>query len=62
MIKWYTFAEKRPIRDQKIVIELDGCKCWKFLKTTLRPSEGLGAYKKWCDAKEFMDLFNKKNK
>jgi len=59
MIEWHEFSEKMPEKNEVIVIELEGSKICRFMKGTLRYGEGLGSYKRWCNAKQFDEYHQK---
>lgn len=44
---WFDIPEVSPPTGVEIIIELDGCKIAKYLRTKIRFGEGLGGYKRW---------------
>ena len=45
--EWYLIEDKQPPEDAYILVELDGCKLFNYMKMKVRYGEGLGHIKRW---------------
>ena len=44
---WFEIPEVPPPTGVEILVELEGCKIGKYLRTKIRYGEVLGGYKRW---------------
>jgi hypothetical protein len=44
---WHTIEELEPKPDDKILVELNGCKVMDYMIMIVREGEGLGHIKRW---------------